>query len=104
MEWSRSFNDTLQISWSFLSKIVSRLEKLETILRSREEDPNEGSDNDTGNIDEREPSNVDDITAWDSANEYMFSVLKLTTSVAARSVLLQFNQNMADLEMEKKLG
>ena len=48
----------------------------------------EGSDYDTGNIDEREPSNVDDIKAWDSANEHLLSVLRLTTTGAARSLLL----------------
>ena len=91
VEWSRSFNDILQISWPFLSKIDSGLEKPEPILRrSREEDPIEGSDYDTGNIDEREPSNVDDINAWDSANEHLLSVLRLTTTGEARSVLLQF--------------
>ena len=68
-EWSRSFNDILQISWPFLSKIVSGLKKPEPILRSRQEAPNEGSsDDDTGCVDEREPSNVHDIKAWDSAN------------------------------------
>ena len=68
VEWSRLFNDILQISWPFLGKIVSGLKKNERILRrSREEDPIEGSDYETGHIDEREPSNVD-IDAWDSAN------------------------------------
>ena len=44
--------------------MVSGLEKPETILRNREKDPIKGSDNDTGNnIDEREPSNVDNIKA-----------------------------------------
>ena len=32
----------------------------------------------------------DDIKSWDSANEHLFSVLGLTTTGAARSVLLQF--------------
>ncbi|CAM9581319.1 unnamed protein product, partial [Ascophyllum nodosum] len=79
LEWSRSFNDILQISWPFLSKIVSGLKKTEPILRrSRDEDPIEGSDDETGHIDEeREPSNIDDINAWDSANEHLFSVLRL---------------------------
>ena len=62
VEWSRSFNDILQISWLFLRKIVSGLEKPKPILRSREEDPIESSDYDTGDIDERELSNVDDMT------------------------------------------
>ena len=64
-------------------------EKPEPILTSREEDPIEGSDNDTGNINEREPSNVDDIKAWGAANELLFSVLRLTRTCAAQSVLLQ---------------
>ena len=87
VEWSRSFNDIMQISWPFLSKIVSRLEKSEPILRSREEDPIDGSDDDTGNTDGREPSNVDDIKAWNLANEHLLSVLRLTTTGAARSIL-----------------
>ena len=74
----------------FLSKIVYGLEKPEPIPGSREEDTTEGSDDDTGNIDEREHSDVDDIKAWNSANEHLFSVLRLTTTGAARSVLLQF--------------
>ena len=82
VEWSSSFNSNLQISWPFLSKIVCGLEKTKPVLRSREEDPIEGSDYDTGNIDEREPSNVDDIKAWDSANGHLFNVLKLTTTGA----------------------
>ena len=90
-EWSRSFNDILQISSPFLGKIVSGLKKTEPALRrSREQDPIEGSDYETGYIDEREPSNADDINTWDSANEHFFSVLRLTTTGAARSVLLQF--------------
>ena len=89
VERFRSFNDILQISWPFLGKIVSGLKKTEPILRrSREEDPIEVSDYETGYIDEREPSNVDDINAWDSTNEHLFSVLRLTTTGAARSVLL----------------
>ena len=36
VEWSRSFNDILQISWPFLSKLVSGLEKPKPIPRSRE--------------------------------------------------------------------
>ena len=55
-----------------------------------QEDPTEGSDYETGYFDEREPSNVDDINAWDSATEHLFSVLRLTTTGAARSLLLQF--------------
>ena len=36
------------------------------------------------------PINIDNIKAWDSANEHLFSVLILPTTGAARSVLLQF--------------
>ena len=97
MEWSRLFNDILQISWPFLSEIVSGLEKHEPTLRSREEDPIEGSDDDTGYIDERELSNVDDTEAWNLANEHLFSVLRLTTTGAARSVLLQFESKYGGL-------
>ena len=78
-------------------KIVSGLKKPEPILRSRKQDPIGGSDYDTGNIDECEPSNVDDIKAWDSANEHLFSVLRSTTG-ATRSVLLQL------LQFEPKYG
>ena len=48
VEWSRSFDDILQISWHFPSKIVSGLEKLKPIPRSRKEDTIEGSDDKTG--------------------------------------------------------
>ena len=58
MEWCRSINDILQISWPFLSKIVSGLKKTKPIPRSRDEDTIGGSDDETGYIDEREPSNV----------------------------------------------
>ena len=64
----------LQVSRPFLSKIVPGLEKPEPILRSREEDPNESSDHDTGYIDERKPYNADDIKAWDSSNEHLFNI------------------------------
>ena len=61
VECSRSFSDILQMSSPFLKKIVSGLEKPEPILRNREEDSNEGSGDDTDYIDEREPSNVDEL-------------------------------------------
>ena len=83
VEWTRSFDNILQTSCLFLSKLASGLEKPEPILRSREsEDPIEGSENDMGSVDEREPSNVD-IKAWGSANEGPFSVLIPTTITAA---------------------
>ena len=80
VEWSTSFDDILQISWDFRSEIVSGLEKPDPIPRSREEDPIEGSEDETEYIDEHKPSNVDDIKAWNSANEHIFSVLRLTTA------------------------
>ena len=55
------------------------------------EDSIEVSDNyNTGNTDDRVPSSVDDIKARDSAKELLFSVLRLTTTGAAQSELLQF--------------
>ena len=42
VEWTRSYDDILQMSWPFLNKIVSGLKKTEPILRCREEDPIEG--------------------------------------------------------------
>ena len=106
VEWSRSFTDILQTSWCFLSKIVSGLEKLEpNILRSREKNLIGSSDYDTGNIDEREPSNVDGTKAWGSAKKHLFRVLRLTTITgAARSVLLKFELKYGRPRDENKLG
>ena len=42
------------------------------------------------NIDEREFSTVDDIKAWDLANENLFSAFRLTATGTALSVLSQF--------------
>ena len=75
VEWRKSFIDILKIYWPYLSKIVGGLKKTEPILREgiRElEDPIESSGYDTGNIGERERSNVEDIKAWDSTNEHFF--------------------------------
>ena len=102
VKWTRSFNDILQITWPFLGKIVSELGRLEPIpSESREGGGNASNidDNDSNpsevsavgsrNSDE-EPSSSDDIEAWDTANEHFFNVLRLTTTGAARSVLLKF--------------
>ena len=43
---------------------------------------------DSGSSDEK-LHNGDDIKAWDSANEHLLRVLRLTTTRATRSVLLQ---------------
>ena len=89
MKWTRSLDDVLQISCIFLSKIVSGLKRTEPILRRKKlEEPIESNDNDTDNVDERKPFNAN-ISAWDSSNEYLLSVLRLTIIVSARSVLLQ---------------
>ena len=79
----RSFNNIVQVCWPFLSKISYGLEKPELIPRGgstgvgnpseiddNDTNPSECSGNDTGNIGAHEPSNVDDIRAWDSANEH----------------------------------
>ena len=97
MERSRSFNNILQTSRPFISKIVSELEKPESTLRSKEEDPIGGSNNGTDNIDGCKPSNVDDIRARDSVNEHLFSTLRLTTTGAPRSVLFRFEPNFGRL-------
>ena len=46
------------------------------------------SGHDVGSLNEV-PQNSDDIKAWDSTNGHLFSVLRLTTTDAARSVLLE---------------
>ena len=50
-------------------EIISELEKTELIFRGWSrglENPDKSSGRNTGKIGEREPSNVNDITAWDS--------------------------------------
>ena len=94
VEWTRSFNDILQIILPFLNKIVSGLERPEPIPRESreggEENASDIDDNDSNpsevsaavsrNLDE-EPSNSDDIEAWDTANQHLYSsVLRLTTT------------------------
>ena len=51
--------------------------------------PSEVSADGSRNSDE-EPNNSDDIEAWDTANEHLFNVLRLTTAGTAQSVLLKF--------------
>ena len=94
VEWTRLFNDILQIILPFLSKIVSGLERPEPIPRESreggEENASDIDDNDSNpsevsatgsrNLDE-EPSNSDDIEVWDTANQHLSSsVLWLTTT------------------------
>ena len=100
-EWTRSLNDILQITWSFLCKIVSGLERPASISRENrqaEENTSDFDDNDPSpsEVDadgsrssDEEPSNSDDIKAWDTANEHVFIVLGLIISGAGRSVLLK---------------
>ena len=107
---TRSFNDILQITWPFLSKIVSGLKRPEPVPRENrggEENSSGVDDNDSNpsevsavgsrNSDE-EPSISNDIEAWDTANEHLFSVLRLTTTGAAQSVLLKFEQKNSQPE------
>ena len=103
VEWTRSFNDILQIPWPFLSKIVFGFERPEPVPRENREgednarnfddndsNPSEVSTHESRSSDEA-PTNSDDIKACDdTANEHLFSVLRLTTSGAARSILLSF--------------
>ena len=100
--WTRSFKDILEITWPFLNKIVSGLEKPKPIPRKNRvgaENASDIDDNDSnpGEVSavgfrdsDEKPSNNDDIEAWDTANEHLFSVLRLTTTGAAQSVLLKF--------------
>ena len=104
-EWTnRSLNDILQIAWPLLSKIIYELESPEPILSGRTErkentsdlddndsNPSDVSDPDPGSLNE-EPHNSDENKAWDSANEHLFSVSRLTTTGAARRVLLKFER------------
>ena len=85
----------------FLCKIVSGLERPEPIpkeSRGGEGNASETDDNDINSSEvsadgprnsDKEPSNSDDIEAWDTANDHLFSVLRLTTTGAARGVLLE---------------
>ena len=79
---------------------VSGLKKTERILRNREEDPIESSDNDTVTIDEqREPSNVfSALRLGIQLIKHLLNILRLTTIGAVRSVLLQFEP---DIFLEK---
>ena len=116
VEWAKLSNDILQITCLFLSKIISGLERPEPIPsenREGEENTSDFNDNDSNpsgvsadrsrNLDD-EPSNSDDIKAWYTGNEHLFSVLRLITTGAARSVLLNLNQEiMANQEMVERL-
>ena len=90
--------DNLAIS----SKTISGVERTEPTPRENregEENTSDFDDNDSNpcevsahgsrNSDE-ELNNSDDIEAWDSANENLFSVLWLTITGAAHNVLLKF--------------
>ena len=87
VEWTRLFNNILQITWPFVSKIVYGLERPEPIPRENiggEENASDidGNDSNPGEVSavgsrnsNEEPSNSDDIDAWNTANEHLFSVL-----------------------------
>ena len=110
------FNDILQITWLFLSKIISGLERQEPTPRENKEgeektsdfndndsNPSEVSADGSRNLDD-EPSNSDDIKGWYTGNEQLFSVLRLIITGAARSVLLSLNQEiMTNQEMVERL-
>ena len=109
-ECTRSLIEILHIAWPFLSKIIYRLERPEPILSGSREgegntsdldyndsNPSGASVHDSGSLNE-EPQNSDDIEAWNSANEHSFNVLRLTTTGAARSVLLKFERKNGRLD------
>ena len=63
VEWTRSFNDILQITWPFLSKIVSGLVRPEPIPsenKGGEENASDADDNDSN------PSEVSDVESRNS--------------------------------------
>ena len=102
VEETRSFNDILQMTWPFLSKMVSGLERPESIPResikgvenTSDLDDNESSPGEVSAHGSRNsykgPHNRDDVKTLDTANETIFSILRLTTTGAARGVLLKF--------------
>ena len=102
VERTSSFNDILQITSPFLSKIISRLERPEPIPRENnggEENICDFNDNGSspckvtyhGSHNSYEEShNSNSTKVWDSANEHLFCVLILNTPGAARRVLLNF--------------
>ena len=115
VELARSLNDILKTGWPFLSKITSGLEKPEpTLTESRGEgkfrdlDSNDSNPCDKSGLDSgilsKKPQNNYGIHVWDSANEYVFSVIRLITTGAARIVLLKFEQKMADQVMVDRHG
>ena len=59
--------------------------------------PSGVSGNGSGRLN-KESQNSDGIKAWDSANEHLFRILRLTTSGASRSVLLKFEQETVNQE------
>ena len=58
VEWTRSFRDTLQLSWPFLSKIISEFERPEPILRGNRGEDNT-SDYDTDDSNPSDASGLD---------------------------------------------
>ena len=64
--------------------------------------PSDVSGHYSGSLNE-EPQNSDDIKAWDLANEHLFSVLRLTTTGAARSVLLKFERKNGRLGDDRQV-
>ena len=110
VEWTKSFNTILQITWRFLSKIAPGLERPEPIPRENREGEESTSDFDDSDSNPSEVSaygssnsnedsnNSDDIEAWNTANEHSFGVLRLTTTGTARIVLLKFEPRNGRLE------
>ena len=66
--------------------------------------PSDVSGRDTGNLDEQEPYNGDDIKASDSANEYLFGVLRLTITGAVRTYSYGLNPRMVNQQTGKGHG
>ena len=88
-DWKRQFLDVTTIACPPLAHIVRGVER----PQSNTESPDESS---VG------PINAKEIEAWDSANSLLFSVLRLCTKGAARSVLMRHEPKHNELADGKK--
>ena len=90
VEWTRSFYGILQITWSFLSKIVSGLERPEPISRE-----NIGGGGNASDIDDNK-SNASEVSAVGSRNldeEPIAIVTRLRPGTQQRSIFQCFTAN-----------
>ena len=70
-------------------------------LDNNDSGPSEVSAHGSRNSDEETHNNYD-MKAWDSANEHLSSILRLTTTTAARSVRLKSEPRNGQLENDRQ--